>query len=178
MQAVSLEWFGINLSNPNYFVCNPNDWPTLFGATCRHLWIRRNNSVFNADFIEGISILEKSYRTRDEYFHLNKDLASSIGQRQTKACKLIRWNPPEDEWHKVKTDGAVCGVSGNASAGEVFRDKHGKWTSGFSKYISCCSALNAELWGINDIFKASGQVCLSATPRMKSFKGYMMIDLE
>ncbi|KAH1099078.1 hypothetical protein J1N35_015999 [Gossypium stocksii] len=140
------EWFGINLSNPKYFVCNPNDWPTLFGAICRHLWIRRNNSVFNADFIVGISILEKSNRMRDEHFHLNKDLASSIGQRQTKACKLIRWNPTEDEWHKVKTDGAVCTVSGNASTGGVIRDNHGKWTSGFSKYISCRSALNAELW--------------------------------
>lgn len=53
---------------------------------------------------------------RDEYFHLNKELVRSIGQRQTKSYKLIRWNPAKDGWHKMNIDGVVFTMTGNPSA--------------------------------------------------------------
>lgn len=74
-------------------------------------------------------------------------MASSISERRTKACRLIRWIPPEDEWHSVNTDGLVCKVFGNASTDAVILGKHDTWIVGFSKYIGCSSAHNSELWG-------------------------------
>lgn len=79
-----------------------------------------NNSVFNANFIEETVFLKKSYKMWGKYVHLNKDLASTIWKR-SKACKLIRWNSPEDRWHKVNTDGAMCTMFRNASTGEQSR---------------------------------------------------------
>ncbi|PPD91449.1 hypothetical protein GOBAR_DD11593 [Gossypium barbadense] len=53
------------------------------------LWIKRNNFVLNDEFIEGESVLEKSYQMMDNYLQSN----------------CIKWIPPEDEWHKGALDG-------------------------------------------------------------------------
>ncbi|MFQ6641377.1 hypothetical protein Gotur_014791 [Gossypium turneri] len=41
-------------------------------------------------------------------------------------------------------------ITGQASAGGLFRDHQGKWVTDYSRNIGVCSVLNAELWPIMD----------------------------
>ncbi|PPS10165.1 hypothetical protein GOBAR_AA10477 [Gossypium barbadense] len=66
------------------------------------LWIRRNNYVFNANFVENGSVLEKSYRMREYYLASNRGLVP-LRHTSYKTCRI-----------------------GYASASGLIRDKHGR----------------------------------------------------
>ncbi|KAK9002918.1 hypothetical protein V6N11_060492 [Hibiscus sabdariffa] len=57
----------------------------------------------------------------------------------------VRWQCPPMGWHKLNTDGAMCGASGMATCGGILHTDVGGWVLGFSKRIRICSALEAEL---------------------------------
>ncbi|KAK8298463.1 hypothetical protein V6Z12_D05G256500 [Gossypium hirsutum] len=65
-------------------------------------WFRRNNYVFNADFMESGSLSEKSYHMREYYLASNHGLVSLSRHTSYKICKLIRWILPDDGWLKIK----------------------------------------------------------------------------
>ncbi|MBA0770922.1 hypothetical protein Gotri_019470, partial [Gossypium trilobum] len=48
------------------------------------------------------------------------------------------------------TDGSIKIEDDFAAAGGIVRDSNGKWIFGFCRYLGCCTALDAELWGILD----------------------------
>ncbi|KAL4382902.1 hypothetical protein GQ457_15G029930 [Hibiscus cannabinus] len=61
---------------------------------------------------------------------------------------ISRWFAPPVGWVKLNSDGACRSVTGHSSCGGGFRNSEGVWLHGFSKFIGCCSILEAELWGI------------------------------
>lgn len=79
----------------------------------------------------------------DVYLQSDNGIASSLRHKETKICRLVRWIPPKDGWHRENTNGAVSNVSGNASAGGLIRDHYGNWIVSFFENIGCCSVLNA-----------------------------------
>ena len=57
----------------------------------------------------------------------------------------VSWEPPDEGWIMLQTDGAAKGCPGLAGAGGVFRDAQGRWMVGFAEYLGRCSAVKAEL---------------------------------
>ncbi|KAL1149537.1 hypothetical protein V6Z11_A10G197300 [Gossypium hirsutum] len=96
----------------------------LFDFICWHLSIWKNNYVFNTNFIEWESVLEKIYRMRGTFLHSKHGMVSSFMCRQAKICRLVSWNAPTEGWHKVNTNGAVCIETGNAIARDLVHDQH------------------------------------------------------
>ncbi|KAG8479279.1 hypothetical protein CXB51_029927 [Gossypium anomalum] len=60
----------------------------------------------------------------------------------------VCWSPSSLGWTKL--NGAVRLDSSRASASGLLRDSNGDWLFGFCRNIGCCSAYEAELWGIID----------------------------
>jgi len=60
----------------------------------------------------------------------------------------IGWEPPDEGWMVLNTDGAVKKQSDCAGAGGVIRDRQGDWVVGFSEFLGYCSPIKAELRGI------------------------------
>jgi len=59
--------------------------------------------------------------------------------------QFVRWEPPDEGWIMLQTDGAAKGCPGLTGAGGVFRDAQGSWIVGFGEYLGRCSAVKAEL---------------------------------
>ncbi|XP_042051496.1 uncharacterized protein LOC121796781 [Salvia splendens] len=60
----------------------------------------------------------------------------------------IKWQPPEDPWIKLNTDGAYLEESDKAGGGGIIRDHTGKVLSAFASPLEAHSALEAELLAI------------------------------
>ncbi|PPR89311.1 hypothetical protein GOBAR_AA31382 [Gossypium barbadense] len=61
--------------------------------------------------------------------------SSPNSNRPRRAMMGIRWVPPEDDWVKINSDGAVKGVEQRAFANGVILDKHGNWIKGYCRNI-------------------------------------------
>ncbi|KAK8593842.1 hypothetical protein V6N13_042595 [Hibiscus sabdariffa] len=56
---------------------------------------------------------------------------------------------------KINTDRSCKGSNGRTSCGGVIRVHLGEWMRDFSKFVGCCSSLEAELWSVySGIFMA------------------------
>ncbi|MBA0721805.1 hypothetical protein Golax_009309 [Gossypium laxum] len=51
---------------------------------------------------------------------------------------------------ELNTDESRHLITGQASAGGLFRDHQGKWVTDYSRNMGVCSVLNVELWAIID----------------------------
>ncbi|KAL1105711.1 hypothetical protein V6Z11_D04G152200 [Gossypium hirsutum] len=91
------EWLEKNLSESN-FTCDPSEWQALFGNICGQLWVKRNKYVFNADFIETGSVLERSLWMRDSYLQSNHGMEYPLRHTTVRSCRLRKWTSPEDGW--------------------------------------------------------------------------------
>ncbi|KAK5804682.1 hypothetical protein PVK06_032333 [Gossypium arboreum] len=65
--------------------------------------------------------------------------SSPNSNRPRRAMMGIRWVPPEDDWVKINSDGAVKGVEQRAFANGVILDKHGNWIKGYCRNIGIWS---------------------------------------
>ncbi|XP_039014329.1 uncharacterized protein LOC120144291 [Hibiscus syriacus] len=61
-----LEWIRINLLDPNYFPNNGNDWDIMFGSIFWCLLTRRNKFIFESDYVELESVMQRRRRMCDE----------------------------------------------------------------------------------------------------------------
>ncbi|PPD88682.1 hypothetical protein GOBAR_DD14382 [Gossypium barbadense] len=62
------------------------------------LWVKRNKYVFNADFIETGSVLERSLWMRDSYPLSNHGMEYPLRHTTVRSCRLRKWTSPEDGW--------------------------------------------------------------------------------
>ncbi|KAE8696542.1 putative calcium-binding protein CML28 [Hibiscus syriacus] len=114
------------------------------------VWEHRNGRIFDPDYFEHESVLEKSRRLTLE---ANCAMESSLPMFQFshRPCTIHdAWQPPPHNWCKINTDRSHNIGSGFASYGGVFRSSNGGWMFGFSKLIGICSIVEAELWGIHE----------------------------
>ena len=59
----------------------------------------------------------------------------------------IVWEPPEEGWVKVNTDGTMKFDPVRAGYGGLLRNSLGGWLSGFSHNLGSCTTLETEMWG-------------------------------
>ncbi|KAE8711340.1 hypothetical protein F3Y22_tig00110295pilonHSYRG00009 [Hibiscus syriacus] len=142
------EWIQCNLQQQSYFPREAEDWDLLYGSVIWNLWTRRNRQIFDPDYCEVESLVQRSRRLQNEATHA---LAISNAWREQQTKKEDRsksWCPPPQGWYKLNTDGAQRPDSELATCGGLIRDAQGEWIVGFAKPIRACSVLDAELWGV------------------------------
>ncbi|KAK8488290.1 hypothetical protein V6N12_073605 [Hibiscus sabdariffa] len=82
-----------------------------------------------------------------------------IPSRFVATRNLVSWSPLEQGCCKLNTDGARHPMDGMASCGGLLRDTAMNWIFGFTKAISVCSVVEAELlWGIYVVLHI-GELC-------------------
>ncbi|KAK9045185.1 hypothetical protein V6N11_059074 [Hibiscus sabdariffa] len=113
----------------------------------------RNKRIFESTYFERETILQECDRWLKDL-----DLSGSVG------CAMLQppgisvghqsdWLRPILGWVKGNTDGVVDMHSDYESCGGVLRDSNGDWCMGFSRSLSRCSVLMAEMWAVHDMLK-------------------------
>ncbi|KAK8983084.1 hypothetical protein V6N11_057842 [Hibiscus sabdariffa] len=96
-----------------------------------------------------------------------------IPSRFVATRNLVSWSPLEQGCCKLNTDGARHPMDGMASCGGLLRDTAMNWIFGFTKAISVCSVVEAELlWGIYHIRRE----CNRAADQLEKLTNCEMLD--
>ncbi|XP_028767839.1 uncharacterized protein LOC114725488 [Neltuma alba] len=137
------DWFALNLKRDLGNISNGN-WNLLWGVSIWKLWLWRNNSIFNDNFIKPsnpTAVIMQTWRHFVQIQEMNLALNQSRGQ-------VPAWQPPPIGWFKLNVDGAMAMSKKMARCGGVVRDHMGNWVVGFSHYLATSSAQEAEEWAI------------------------------
>lgn len=70
----------------------------------------------------------------------------AVGMGRASKLLHICWQPPQDGWIALHTNGASRSML-SAGCGGLLRGAHGEWLGGFSRNLGIASAYEAELWG-------------------------------
>lgn len=62
--------------------------------------------------------------------------------------RSLKWEPPNEGWICLHTDGAAYGSPGLAGCGGLLRGSRGEWRVGFARRLISATAYEAELWGV------------------------------
>ncbi|OMO94467.1 reverse transcriptase [Corchorus capsularis] len=119
-------------------------WTTIFFYSCWNLWKARNLRLFSGQFLSMDSIIQSSSFQALEFFHVARPAPKSI----VKSWKNIHWEPPDQGWFLLNTDGSSSQDKGGAAA--LIRDHLGVWIVGCIRRIPLADSLQAELWGLRD----------------------------
>lgn len=68
----------------------------------------------------------------------------------SKTTMHIGWTPPPHGFFKLNTDGSVRNNPGDACAGGIIQDSHGRWISSCTRKIGRTHSMAVELWGLHD----------------------------
>ncbi|MBA0682820.1 hypothetical protein Goari_024510 [Gossypium aridum] len=94
-----------NLFNPGYFAGECNGLDVLFGILCWNLWKRRNGFIFDSNFIEHETVLEKSLQLQQQCSRAMENAENSIISIRLRKVKLVCRRKPNLGWYKLKIDG-------------------------------------------------------------------------
>ncbi|XP_072074464.1 uncharacterized protein [Arachis hypogaea] len=126
---------------------NAQPWLSQFVVTCWWLWKWRNKEIFDPPFRRPnnahLWIKEYLQRINNAFEKVN-----ILKGAQKKKEIHIAWQPPEDGWLKINTDGAISQEHHIAGCGGLIRDSRGRWVAGFLVNIGKGTAFTAEAWGI------------------------------
>lgn len=100
----------------------PRDMHGLFAALCWGIWEERNNKVWNNLITAPRTVSFRSVRLFTEYEGARKALVKPNIQTNLSSR---HWNPPEDGWTKLNTDGALIISQRKASVGVILRNSDG-----------------------------------------------------
>ncbi|KAF7840012.1 reverse transcriptase [Senna tora] len=138
-------WIKYNCLNSKLATLNiPHN--VLFIYTLWHIWLARNNTIFNNTMPSPVIIAKNCIASAAEFFHVASGL--SVPSFDQSVILNINWNPPTVGWWKLNSDGACSGNPGPFAIGGIIRDHFGNWVKGFSGYVGHGTALKAELWAI------------------------------
>ena len=70
-------------------------------------------------------------------------------RRPIPRAMVVKWNPPDQPWLKLNTDGAYSETSGRAGGGGILRNHCGNLIAAFTTPLDAQSALEAELLAIH-----------------------------
>ncbi|KAF7814411.1 reverse transcriptase [Senna tora] len=143
---------------------------TIFIYCLWHIWLGRNQCVFNNQTFTPQVILKCSLVVAAEYFHLNPH--PSPLQRSDSI--LLKWQPPPHNWWKLNTDGACSGNPGLFAIGDLIQNHNGTFISGFSNFIGYGTAFTAELWAITKLI-TSITLLLLAGPTSRDLQNFKIL---
>lgn len=121
-------------------------WQTMFPYMLWHIWLARNNIIFNNVHTPAGEVVRRVTDDTNEALHL---LLRHNGPL-TATQQWVAWLPPPHGMVKLNTDGAMKSSSRLASAGGLFRNHQGNWVLGFISNIGHTSSFMAELWGVRE----------------------------
>ncbi|KAF7824026.1 reverse transcriptase [Senna tora] len=134
-------WLKINASCADF--ANGINIPhgTLFVYFMWHIWLARNNKVFN-NIASSVSHLAKARAIEFACFSLH--LKAHTPTVVVDLC----WTPPPRGWFKINIDGSCLGIDYSITAVGIVPDCNGSWIYGFAQYIGSGCSLQAELWSL------------------------------
>ncbi|CAJ2673373.1 unnamed protein product [Trifolium pratense] len=156
------QWVQYNLRR-NIKGLNGIRWEDFWATTCHCLWIWRNRELHEENYNRPMQPVLYIMQRLREYYQASKVSGTVVSV--PKRVSWIRWQPPEEGWVKVNSDGASKGEQ-MAGCGGLIRDHRGHWLGGFAKFVGVGSAFVAELWGVLEGLKYAKR------------KGYRKIDLN
>ena len=112
-----------------------------FTFLCWHLWLARNEHIFNNQSHSQSWIVHKVVQFAIEYIYL----ACPDKTIKIRIPRIIKWIAPLEPFVKLNTDGSVIGNPGMASAGGLLCNSASAWISGFSLNVGITSNNIAEL---------------------------------
>lgn len=139
-----LDWLRINCTSHQRSSSNiPWSYLFPFGSWC--LWLRRNRVIFR-ESSTCKSLMEETISKVDEFAFLG------VNERARCPQNIIQvwWFSPPERWFKLNTDGSSLGNPSRARGGEIIRNSHGEWVSGFARAIEYTTSVAAELWALQD----------------------------
>ncbi|CAL5428867.1 unnamed protein product [Camellia sinensis] len=140
----SMEWLKINcLSTELHSSSIP--WAIVFSLTCWTIWKNRNSVCFEPTPPNPLKPTW-TIAMATKWYHLSN--TSKPRATKTIACS---WNSPPIHCFKLNTDGATN--ENHAAAGDIIRDNHGNWVSGFCRFLDKTNSLTTELWTLRDGLK-------------------------
>ncbi|XP_042035111.1 uncharacterized protein LOC121781439 [Salvia splendens] len=97
------------------------------------------------------SMANRSYKPKHwKGVRLKINVPSQVEPRRTRPLAMvIKWNPPDDPWIKLNTDGAYNEATDKAGGGGIVRDHEGNMLAAFAYPLEAHSALEAELLAIH-----------------------------
>ena len=99
-----------------------------FTFLCWHLWLARNERIFNNQSHSQSRIVHKGIQFTTKYLYL-ACLDKTIKIRNP---RIIKWIAPLEPFIKLNTDDSVIGNPGMAGAGNLLRNNASARISGFS----------------------------------------------
>ncbi|KAL4384595.1 hypothetical protein GQ457_15G016670 [Hibiscus cannabinus] len=141
------EWLHGNITGILIGDVEREEWGMRFSVYCWLLWKRRCNMVFDADFIERETVLDRGNRFIEDCkaayspLRMNPMVVQQRGQS---------WEGALRGWVKGNVDVVVNTSDGRAAVAWVFRDDAGAWLLGFARSIGRSSVIVPELWAIRD----------------------------
>ncbi|OIT30140.1 putative ribonuclease h protein, partial [Nicotiana attenuata] len=112
-------------------------WAVLIPFCLWHIWLTRNNNVFNnkRELINAKNTIAKATE-----FQLLKGSSNNTCTHQM----MLKWEPPPRGCFKLNTDGVIKGKVGIGGIGGIFRNHNGDWILGYMENIPHTSILEAE----------------------------------
>ncbi|GKV30138.1 hypothetical protein SLEP1_g38994 [Rubroshorea leprosula] len=105
--------------------------------------LSRNKLVFEGiGMTPGAVFWQARSHALDTFIALNSSVLTVAG-----TPRWLGWQPPNQPFLKLNTDGSRNHQSGCASAGGLIRDHLGRWVHGFTANIGVTSSFITGLWG-------------------------------
>ncbi|XP_019265527.1 PREDICTED: uncharacterized protein LOC109243087 [Nicotiana attenuata] len=113
-------------------------WDNLIPFCLWHIWLTRNNNVFNnkKEHINANNTISKA----TEYLKLTKNDSTKVTHQI-----MLKWEPPSRGSYKLNTDGAARRNPGIGGSEGVFRNHNGDWILGYMYNIPQTTNTRAEV---------------------------------
>lgn len=126
--------------------CHTLGWNMVFPYILWSICRARNEVVFNRKHSSPRDILQRAIKEAKEAHNLLLNHKGPLEAWQV----WVTWHPPESDFIKLNSDGAIKANSGLGSAGGLFRNHSGDWIVGYVARIGATNSFLAELWGLRE----------------------------
>ncbi|CAN1152639.1 Putative ribonuclease H protein At1g65750 [Linum perenne] len=120
---------------------------TLFGVTFWILWKSRNEFIFEGTRESATSL---SFRIKNWVAAIEEALKRDINLTRDagREWRNIAWEPGDEGWSIINTDGYVLSSPHKAAAGGLIRNSFGHCSLAFTVNLGACSITRAEIRGV------------------------------
>ena len=119
-------------------------WKIYFPFLYWHLWLARNECIFNNQSSSQSQLVHKAVQFATEFFYL----ACPAKTIKIGIPKTIKWINPLEPFIKLNTDGYSLGNPGLVGATGLLRNSFSAWVSGFSLNMGITSNNIDELGAV------------------------------
>ncbi|KAJ1395133.1 Ribonuclease H domain [Sesbania bispinosa] len=123
-------------------------WPLTFGIIAAGVWVGRNAFIIDGVVLNIPAACRSLNHQVDEVVRVFISPSRQQLALASSNIRWVRWEPSDDGWIKLNSDGAAVNNSHYGACCGVFRNHHGNFLLAFSHRFDNNSPLEAELLGI------------------------------